>query len=316
MRVELLAQPFTEQTCLQELQRLQNRDGGWGFAASSESRVEPTAWALLALQENSASEATLACLNQGLGFLSATQLDAGGWAAVPGDKEGCWVTSIACWALQPHERFSENFSRGLQWLNDDRPRDSGFLWRIAGKLTSRNTVNAQNHSLSGWSWTPRTASWVEPTAFALIVHQLENANPKSSTVLRRRQIAEAMLYDRICPGGGWNCGNPRVYGVAGQPQIGPTVWALIALREYSQRAENQLSLGWLESIWDTINTPESLSLAIIAMRAYGRRNSAFEERLHSLYESTPLQWNVQALAWTALAMSEASSWLSTRDKNR
>ena len=29
-----------------------------------------------------------------------------------------------------------------------------------------------------------------------------------------------MLYDRMCPGGGWNCGNPKVYGVAGEPLVG------------------------------------------------------------------------------------------------
>ena len=46
-----------------------------------------------------------------------------------------------------------------------------------------------------------------------------------------------MLYDRMCPGGGWNCGNPMVYGVPGEALIVPTVWALLALRDEPKKTE-------------------------------------------------------------------------------
>jgi hypothetical protein len=127
---------------------------------------------------------------------------------------------------------------------------------------------------------------------------------------RRRKLAEAMLYDRMCPGGGWNCGNPRVYGVAGQPQVGPTIWALIALRENPDRPENRQSLDWLESVQGTIRSPESLALAHIGLGLYGRQNSTLAERLQNLQESDKLPWGVQAMAWAALAFSETSEWLN------
>jgi hypothetical protein len=120
-----------------------------------------------------------------------------------------------------------------------------------------------------------------------------------------------MLYDRMCPGGGWNCGNPRVYGAAGQPQIGPTVWALLALRGNSLRPETHKGLNWLESIQDTIRTPESLALAHIGLGVYGRPNSVLTERLQSLYGSDGLIWSVQAIAWAALAFSGTSQWLNS-----
>src|ERR1700688_352323 len=48
------------------------------------------------------------------------------------------------------------------------------------------------------------------------------------------------------PSRGRNCGNPEVYGVAGEPLVIPTTWALLALRQYAKRRENIQSLAWLE----------------------------------------------------------------------
>jgi len=100
-----------------------------------------------------------------------------------------------------------------------------------------------------------TASWVEPTAHALLFLRSLPAKMYSSQGAKRRQLAERMLYDRICPGGGWNSGNPLVYGVAGVPRVGPTVWALLALRDDAERAEIQMSLDWLQGAYGTIHGP-------------------------------------------------------------
>lgn len=293
---------------LARLRSLQNMDGGWGFSAGSESRIEPTSWALIALQQSSSSSGPDEPLNRGLRFLTAAQLQDGSWASAPGQLEGCWVTSLASWALMAHPQYSTNLLRGLRWLNDDRPRDSGFLWRMARKLADRQRINSQSASFSGWSWTPHTASWVEPTCYAVIVLHAAVA-AELSNLPRRINLAHGMLYDRMCPGGGWNCGNPRVYGVAGQPQVGPTVWALIALHETADRRENRESLDWLESIQDTIVSPESLALAHIGLGLYGRQNSPLVERLQSFPDSNSIPWSVQAIAWAALAFSESSEWL-------
>ena len=316
MREENLAENFATQECLPGLQRLQNEDGGWGYVEARESRVEPTAWALLALQESSSSQVTQDSVDRGLRFLKGAQLENGSWAAVSGHTEGCWVTSLACWALHAHADYIESLLRGLRWLNEDLPADSGFVWRIVRRLSDPKKINAQNPSLNGWSWTRHTSSWVEPTAYALIVQQSRAAKPESASMLRRCKVAEAMLYDRMCAGGGWNCGNPRIYGVAGQPQIGPTVWALVALREYPQRDENRLSLDWLASEGQTNSTPESLSLAIIALRIYGRRITDFIDRLFKLYQSASFPWSVPAMSWATLAMSDSLKWLSVCRENQ
>jgi hypothetical protein len=298
---------FVERTCLPFLRENQGEDGGWGFHAGRQSRVEPTAWALLALEGRGAPQATQDAIERGLRFLAGAQLENGGWAAASGERQGCWVTSLACWALQSYAEYAENSARGLRWLNEDRPGDSGFWWRMVRKLTERSEVNAQNVSLSGWSWTPGTASWVEPTACAMIVHRRQGPDAVAAISARYERAVE-MLYDRMCPGGGWNCGNPMVYGVAGRPQIGPTVWALIALRENSHRAENRQSLGWLEQNQGVLKSPESLALSHLGLGVYGRANPALAESIFDSH-SAAFPWSISATAWATLALSETSQWL-------
>ncbi len=170
---------FVEQICLPFLKENQNEGGGWSYHAGHESRVEPTAWALLALASHSNGDATSG-VDRGLRFLADSQLENGGWAAASGDREGCWMTSLACWALQSHKEYAANLGRGLRWLSEDRPGDSSFWWRTARKIRMGKQVSAQNPSLSGWSWTPHTASWVEPTSFTMIVLSRETMAPGSA----------------------------------------------------------------------------------------------------------------------------------------
>jgi Squalene-hopene cyclase C-terminal domain len=309
MKEELSPSSFPDRAYLAPLRKLQNEDGGWGFNAGRESRIEPTAWALLALNEFGSSKAAEGAIERGLRFLTDTQLPDGSWPAAAGQEKGCWVTSLACWALLVLGQSSMNLRNGLLWLKNDRPRDSGFLWRLARKLTERKRINAQNPAYSGWSWTPHTASWVEPTCYALMVQRGQTVVqlPDSRKIC---ELAEGMLYDRMCPGGGWNCGNPRVYGAAGQPQVGPTVWALVALREHSQRSENRQSLDWLESNQPTVRSPESRALTHLGLNVYGRIKKATMESAYNQQESASPPWSVQALSWAALAHSEASRWLN------
>jgi hypothetical protein len=126
MREHGTALSFVERVYLSPLRRSQNEDGGWGFNAGCESRIEPTAWGLVALHEFGSSLAAGETLDRGLRFLIAAQLENGPWEAAPSQREGCWVTSLACWALLANRQDTTSLLRGLRWLNEDRPRDSGF----------------------------------------------------------------------------------------------------------------------------------------------------------------------------------------------
>ena len=304
---------FIERVCAPYLTGAQNEDGGWGFQHGSQSRVEPTAWALLALLESASDYAADDATARGLQCLLKAQLTDGSWPAVAGQDQGCWVTSLACLALLSQAQFRESLTRGICWLSNERPGEAGRWFRLLRRLRGVRHTVAQNDFYYGWSWTSGTASWVEPTALALIA--MRNSPPEllPAQVQSRIQLAEAMLYDRMSPGGGWNCGNPLVYGVPGEPQVCQTAWALLALRDHSERPEVEKSLAWLEANWDRIESPSTLALACIALDVFGRSCADVRNSLCNFYDQNEIMWNVPAVSSTILAMSEKQEWLTRFD---
>jgi hypothetical protein len=304
---------FIAQICIPFLLKIQNKDGGWGFFANSDSRVEATSWALLALQESSSGDRDE--IRRGLHFLRSAQLTDGSWPSAQGQQQGSWVTALACWALGSATisttESQRSLSQGLAWLSSERPADSLAWRRFLRRFVADKDVVAQNDAYYGWSWTPDTASWVEPTSYALLVLRRFAPHGASTALQDRLRVAESMLFDRMCPRGGWNCGNPMVYGAPGEAQIGPTAWALLALKGIPGRKEIRESLEWLEDNWQFVSSPVSLALAQICLRSYGRPTSAVHAALSDAYSSRDTIWSVQAVAWSVLAMSPAQNWLNT-----
>ena len=122
-----------------------------------------------------------------------------------------------------------------------------------------------------------------------------------------------MLYDRMCVGGGWNNGNPLVYGVAGVPQVGPTVWALLALRDQRGRPENQKSLNWLAAGFDEIQGPGSLALAHLCLEAHGWAVPPLEPLVRSWQIVNQFFLNIVVVAWATIALSGVPGWVAPID---
>jgi hypothetical protein len=280
----------------------QNPDGGWGYHPAAPSSAEATSWALLALLSRAADPALADACVGARAWLRRAQMPDGSWPAIPGQRQGCWVTSLAALALHLEGSTPDAVVRGRDWLLDAWPADSNFWWRLR-RVLARGTVVRQDNSLHGWSWTPGTASWVEPTAHALLFLRSLPAELLPPRAAKRRQLGERMLYDRMCPGGGWNSGNPQVYGVAGMPRIGPTAWALLALLPHSQRAENQMSLDWLEAAYPRIRGAASLALAHRCLQAYGRPVAPLTPGVGDLYLPNQFFKSVLTFAWIAWAES-------------
>lgn len=291
--------------CLPFLQAAQNQDGGWGFHPGAPSRVEPTCWALLALIGLESSNERQP---EGFRFLRRTQLPDGSWPCSGEQNVGCWATSLATWALLKDAQSQTAVTAGLRWICQDWPRADGFITSFMRALGRRNQVTTQDDSLQGWGWTPHTASWVEPTAFALIALDQAPQGLLPDGATRRRQFARALLYDRMCPGGGWNCGNPMVYGVPGNPLVEPTAWALLALRDEPNRRENVMSLEWLEKNVSGILGAGSLALSKICLEAFRKQWPMNAPDLNELYVRSEFLGNVPVMAWTCLALSARSAW--------
>jgi hypothetical protein len=297
----------------------QNSDGGWGFIAGDESRVESTCWVVKALTAIAgAKRGDEDTVRRGLDFLTKAQLPDGSWPAVPETKTGCWVTSLACWVLAglQDEKYAKAIDTGLRWVCDDWPQDSSWWRRTVRKLSSAGKAGKQNDAARGWGWTPATSSWVEPTAFALLALEW---HPRASSVTafqreaeRRRKLGEALLYNRMCPGGGWNCGSPEDYGVPGEPMVIPTTWALLSLRHNPERRENKESLDWLENNFSKIQGAASYASARICLEVYGRER---EIQTAMAYDPEEPASNLLVAAWMSLAGSGPREWVTAGRKS-
>lgn len=289
--------------CASRLLELRNADGGWSYHAGAESRVEPTCWAIRALDEDSTENVPGEILPKSFAYLRSAQLADGSWPASPQIATGSWATSHACAVLARQQSSAPQVKAGLQWLCEDFPRDSSPLRRFVQKLRPGAGLNSHDDSLRGWGWTPRTASWVEPTAFALLALGVAPSPLLPSSSMERRKLAAALLYDRMCPAGGWNCGNPRVYGVDGEALVLPTCWALLALRAAAEKPGRALSLAWLQNNLAAIDSAGSLAVASCTLEHYGATAPAAKHRLNDWSANELAEQGTHVLAWACLAVN-------------
>jgi hypothetical protein len=301
------------------LRNTQDSDGGWPFHAGGASRVEPACWALLALaNQHDAAQQQIA---NGLQFLKTQQLTDGSWPAANGMSSGGWVTSLAAFTLAQFPASEKSVLAALQWLCDDYPRDSS-RWQKFLKSFSSAKHESHNNEFRGWGWTPRTSSWVEPTSFALLAFASAAPSARSSSlakqisaqleaqVKQRRALAVGLLYDRMCAGGGWNCGNPRVYGVDGDSLILPTCWALLALRDEAEHPHRALSLDWLQKSFANIASPGSLAVAQITLENYNVPLPPASRRLCDFPAADLAGQGTHVAAWAALALNPTRPWFT------
>lgn len=288
--------------CLPLLLRLQNQDGGWGFHAGGESAIEPTAWVLVALGGLAGLKEARESVERGHLFLLTVQLPDGSWPAFPCQSEGCWVTSLACLALWSSGVGHIAALDGAEWLCRERPGENSRSWRFHNFLLGGRKISQQDHSLYGWPWSHGTASWVEPTAMALVALERIPASLLPSSSAERRRIGYAMLVNRMCAGGGWNCGNPEVYGAPGRPLVGPTVWALLALRHSNETRALEDGLRWLEGRYPEIRSPVSGVLSHLCLKMYGRGVSPIGPEVKLCNEPSCFLNSTPLLAWSMMAL--------------
>jgi hypothetical protein len=295
---------------IQLLVEAQNSDGGWGYHRAGQSATESTAWTLCALHNEDRGPALSKQISLGKDWLLRSQLGDGSWPSFASQTEGCWVTSLACLALHEIAGESDAVTRGFEWLCHTWPRTPNFWQRLRQRLSQSGVVSRQNNSLAGWPWTNSTGSWVEPTSYTLILMRRLAPKHLSRLALKRKELAEAMLCDRMCPGGGWNSGNPLVYGVPGEPLVGPTVWALLALRESAELPQVRASLQWLEKSMPQIHGSVSVAIAHMCLEAYGRHIPGMDSHLQVRFETDRFLNNISVTALAALELNPARNLFS------
>jgi hypothetical protein len=166
----------------------------------------------------------------------------------------------------------------------------------------------QDGRLQGWSWTEGTFSWVEPTAWSVLVLKQRLTYGPYPDAAERIRVGEQMLKDRECQGGGWNYGNSAVYSQDLQPYVPTTALSLLALQD--RRNEGVVTRGLRRLQEDMLGerSAVALSLAIICLRVHDLPADVPEKVLIELMsdrDSKAVQDNdLLSLAMTVCALSE------------
>jgi hypothetical protein len=283
--------------CTEGLIRSQLPHGGWPCARSSaQAAVEPTALALLALPLNSVRERDSA-----IAFLLRIQNPNGSWPAFVGDDEkGSGLTGLALYALRRCGVEGAATDRTTRWLLHSRGQESHWLWKWRFRIFDRHV--RFDPGKFGWPWGPETISWVVPTAYSVLALKNGSGAPRQALLRLRIRRGVEMLYDRICPPGGWNAGNGVVYGCPMAPHPDVTALALLALLGEPGDDLVTPSLDWLEQRAETCFAPWSLAWTILALNAFGRPTERLIQRLAVVAEAAEID-DCARLAVASMALA-------------
>lgn len=227
---------FATTTARNRLLQLHRGDGGWSYRPDSPApSVEPTALASLAILASTRPSDPNTSTH-----VKATQ--AGRWIADRARRpDGSTVVS-------PSTRVEPGWTTPFALLlwnalgGFDAERSAAVAWLLAlqGKPGEPIPHNPMGHdvTLIGWPWVSDTHSWVEPTATSLLA--LASSVPPTQP---RMMAGVRLLLDRAISTGGWNLGNPIVFGQALRSLPGPTGLALLALKRVMGNSALSRSFG-------------------------------------------------------------------------
>lgn len=264
---------------------LRNADGGWGYYPGKASRLEPTCWGLLALARHSSAPIDIAALRK--------------WP-----RENGWFLD----AQSAPVNYAFNAFAALTLLQ--HPDGAGLATPVAAKLLQAKGVKLeqatalrQDNSLQAWPWIDQTFSWVEPTAWCLLLLKKVSQFPGLPSTSERIQVGERMLLDRACKTGGWNYGGSNVYGQELWAYVPTTALALLAMQDRRDDPVVAKSLQFLQKDAATERSAPALALAMISLSVFGVDVAPFERDLLSRLDLSRALGSTVALASSLYALA-------------
>ena len=279
----------------------QNPDGGWGAVRGSSSTTEATSIALLALR-HADRNAQVASVTRAGEWLQSRQRPDGSWPVGDRVQEPSWATSLAAISLAGTEHGRRHLALATAWLMRQEGARS-WLMRLLHRIAPAQQAVRMNPSLRGWPWMAGTASFVEPTAYAALALRKAAVSGLSDEVAARVAEAEALLYDRMCTGGGWNYGNSRVNEEDLSPFADTTALALIALQRDAANPLNRESLQLLPRLMATAGSGLALGWGSLCLELYGVDASEWRQQLAARYAMSQSLGNTKTVALALLALS-------------
>lgn len=248
---------------------------GWGYRPDRSPSAEPTTLAGMGLASWARSAGgnpeAAAEVRSAASWLARLQRPDGSVPSASVPTAPGWTTAHAILLWNSLDNFDANRRRACEWLL----RTEGVREPLP---PAERRVIGHDPTLAGWPWVAGTHPWIEPTAMAILALCAEGYRA-------HRRVAEAirLIRDRAIPGGGWNYGNPEVFGRTLRPQAGPTAAALLALAA-SGASDGQVVQPACDYLLRTLPATRS---------------------------ALSVGWGVLGLAASGVQPAEASEWLAT-----
>ncbi len=180
------------------LRKTQNADGGWGYFAGRQSWLEPTFYAMLALDGEPAGE-------RAWNLVKSWQNADGGWRPSAQVTNSSWVTALGVSLCTIQGDYGRSFEQGVRWILSTTGAESSFLSRTIHSLFRRG--KDRDTSNRGWPFFQNTNAWVEPTALSLVALRRASARFHDRELGERLREGENLLLTVRCSDGGWNYGS-------------------------------------------------------------------------------------------------------------
>lgn len=200
----------------------QNRDGGWGYFPGKQSWLEPTAYAILALQGDAAcrkaTDLVLGWQNPDGSFRPA------GAVATPS-----WTTALGV-TLASLGGETEAAARGVDYLLQLHGNEAdNWIAKVISKLLPQ-VPQDRDPSLLAWPWRPNATSWIEPTAHTILALRIAaSRNVSRPSLVQRIDLGQRMILSLRCKDGGWNYGSRSALDVELPSYPETTAVALLGL---------------------------------------------------------------------------------------
>jgi hypothetical protein len=250
---------------LSALRQMQNGDGGWGYFPNKQSWLEPTLYAALALHGEPEADRAWA-------LVKPWQNPDGGFRPASDVEMSHAGTALGVTTAVARGESGEVMRKGVEWLVGTAGVESQMYKRVILKIGSAFGLveDQRDFSMKGWPWKPETASWVEPTAHALVaLKQSKIDSSFDNHALRERvRLGEGMLLDVRAKDGGWNYGNRTARGEDLRSYPETTAIALVGL-------QGRGDLGWsfdlAKKMLGETQSPLARAWLTIALRVHGVR---------------------------------------------
>jgi len=288
---------------LSDLLQNQNPDGGWGALRGKRSNTESTSFAAIALMALGENPTAAERRKRAIDWFVRQQNQDHSWPLNEAASGGSWTTALAITALTGSAEHRDRVLGAARWLLAQEGSKPGILAEIILWAKGKSGVNKVNNDLIGWSWVPNSFSWVEPTSYALIAVKKLRARLAGTSVDERIRQGDAMIYDRMCNGGGWNYGNSKVLDYALWPYADITAVALIAMQDHAREKANQESLQILNKTARETDSGLALCWAAICFDVYGQDNSEFQKQIEKRFAASAFLGETKSLALAIIALA-------------